>query len=481
MLAASACIGLALTALTPARVALAEASAEGFHGTPSVGWSRGDNRLDLFLDFRFRWENWDARATQHSNFYGLRTRFGAIYSWRDRVRVHAEAQQTTVLDVGPQSSGPGLAYFNVSGGNTDPNSIHVRQLFVEVSPTENTGVKVGRQTLRMGTWVDYTGEEWRYIKKRRMGERLVGIVGWTNGTRAFDGIRGDIERAGHHVTGFAAQPTRGVLDVDGAFKWLEDVYVGGVEWTAPPGTLSEKLDFTAFFVGYGDDRINTAINNDTAIYTLGGSLAGLFDLGPGKVDAFVWGAFQAGHFREGAGNPTLDHLAGALLAEVGYRLPDVYGQPWVRTGVNFGSGDGNPADGEHRTFFNLLPTNHGYYGLVDQLALQNLVDWFTEVQFKPIGKLSLSFFVHGFWLADSMDRRYFGSGAFTPNSLAYGSSPSQGSNNVGWETDIVLHYAVHRTTTLMVGYGQLFGGGVFGGTPNNGDTQWGFAQIQFAY
>lgn len=52
---------------------------------------------------------------------------------------------------------------------------------------------------------------------------------------------------------------------------------------------------------------------------------------------------------------------------------------------------------------------------------------------------------------------------------------------MGWETDIVLTWSVHRTTTVMAGCGQLFGGAVFTGTPNDQDVQWGFVQIQLSY
>jgi hypothetical protein len=149
--------------------------------------------------------------------------------------------------------------------------------------------------------------------------------------------------------------------------------------------------------------------------------------------------------------------------------------------VNFGSGDDDPSDGDHGTFVNLLPTNHAYYGLVDQFAMQNLVDWFAQIDWRPFPKLGLSFFAHRFWLADRQDARYFGTGAFNPYLPSYGSTPSQGSNDVGWETDIVLTWSVHRTTTVMTGYGQLFGGAVFTGEPNGQDVQWGFVQIQFAY
>jgi len=481
---------LILAALVGLLVALAsvgaaasvdEPVADGLHLTPSVAWTRGDHRVDLSLTSRYRWEIWNARAPSTDNLHGFRTRFGLRYGWRDRIDLLVEGQHTAVLDLGPGSSGIGGGYYSTSGGASDPSAVNVRQLRLSIRPTEDSRVSIGRQPLEMGTWVEYAGSDWKTIKSKRMSQRLVGIVDWTNGSRTYDGLLGSVAFGGHHLTAFAARPTRGVVDIEGLFEALEDVYVGGAEWTAPPGTLNEHLDWTAFFVGYGDTRRNFAIDDDVAIYTLGGSVLGIFDVGPGRLDAMLWGAFQAGRFREGAGRPTLDHLAGALLAEVGYRLTDVHGEPWLRTGVNFGSGDGDPLDGTHHTFFNVLPTNHGYYGLVDQLAMQNLVDWFAQLEWRPIEKLGVSFFAHRFWLADRNDFKYAGTGAFNPYQLAYASSPSRGSDDLGWETDLVLTYALHRSLTLMAGYGQLFGGGVFTGDPNGQDVQWGFAQLQLSY
>ena len=459
----------------------ASETGDGFRTHPDLGWTHGDNAIDLFVDSRFRWENWNVRSPQHDNFEGFRTRFGASYSWRDRVEILAQGQHTAVIDLGPESTGIGAGYFRFNGFESSPSSTNVKRLYLKARPTENSEVKIGRQVLNMGTWVDYSDPNFRYVKNKRMSQRLVGEVGWTNGTRSFDGLLGSIEVGGHHVHAFAARPTRGVFDINGAFKKLEDVYVGGAEWTAPPGTIAPSVDLTGFFVGYGDKRNNTAITRDVEIYTLGGSVLSVFDAGPGKIDLMFWGAVQFGHFQAAATGPRLDQLAGALLAEAGYQLDEVHGKPWLRTGVNFASGDGNPTDGERNTFFNILPTNHPYYGYLDQLALQNLIDWFIELQWKPFEKASLTFYTHRFWLAKDSDLRWFGTGVFTPNQPGYFGSVSGGSKDIGWEIDLVASYKLHSTTTISAGYSQLFGGAIFAGTPNDQNGQWAFVQLHFAY
>jgi hypothetical protein len=63
------------------------------------------------------------------------------------------------------------------------------------------------------------------------------------------------------------------------------------------------------------------------------------------------------------------------------------------------------------TAFNLLPTNHLYYGLADQAAFQNLIKPFVQLRLAPHPKVSLNLFAHWLELAKRNDARYTGSGA----------------------------------------------------------------------
>ena len=148
--------------------------------------------------------------------------------------------------------------------------------------------------------------------------------------------------------------------------------------------------------------------------------------------------------------------------------------------MNFASGDSSPDDGDRNTFFNILPTNHLYYGYADQLAFQNLVDLLVQFKLAPLPKLGLELTFHQFWLPTDDDGRYFGTGAFNRSSLGFGSSPSTGSNNVGQEIDVVASYKLNRHVTIAGGFAKLFGGGVFDSFSQQ-DTTWGFAQVTFAY
>ncbi len=467
---------------------------EGLQLTPSVSWSDGDHRISLGGEARYRYEAWKARVPDYDGISGFRVRMNLAYVWKDRIRVFAEGQGTAVWGLSSDASGAAGLYRSSSNGGNDSNveSVKLRQLYIEARLAEEFFARVGRQDINLGTLPGYSESDWSFLKIKRMSQRLVGEVGWTPGAPSFDGVSARMKSfEGHHGYAFVAQPTTGVFDVEDAYEmqdnafFADNVLIGGIQWTVAPGTWIENTELTGFFLGYSDERDASDVAGlfgDTEVYTVGASWLGVYPLGPGKLDIILWGALQFGDYEgsTASGTRTLDHLAGALLAEFGYQPADCWANPWLRAGVNFASGDGDADDGDHNTFHNLLPTNHLYYGYADQLAFQNLVDLFVQLKLVPLPKLGVEFTFHQFWLPESQDGRYFGTGAFNRGTLGYGSSPSNGSHNVGQEIDAIVSYRVHRTTSVAVGYSRHFGGGVFDPLSHK-DTDWGFVQLRFAY
>jgi hypothetical protein len=197
-------------------------------------------------------------------------------------------------------------------------------------------------------------------------------------------------------------------------------------------------------------------------------------LGPGSVDVLVWVAGQGGRYDD------LDHAAFAGIAELGYRLAETPGQPWLRVGLNAASGDDDPDDGDHRTFFNVLATNHLYYGFADQLAFQNLVDWFLQLRLAPLPRVDVSLFLHQFSLAEEEDARYSGSGAFDKSSFGFAAQASGGHGSVGTELDAVVSFAATRWLSLEAGYCHLFGHSVFDAFADE-DTRFGYVMATLRY
>jgi hypothetical protein len=461
---------------------------QGFHATPKLGFAHGDHHLDLSLAFRYRWENWKAFTSDWDAFHGLRTRVALDYRFRDRFRLLVEGQQAAVLGLGRRASGAGALYRanSSSGSASSADSVRLSRFFAELRPAEGSWARLGRQWINQGTLVSYDEENWTFLKRKRLSQRLVGTVDWTHGARAYDGAAGRIALGDHLIHAFVAEPTTGVFDVDDAMNRQKKIVFGGLDWTARRGALVENTEIGAFFIGYSDghdpDRV-AGLFGDIEVYTLGASWLGVYPLGPGRADVVVWGAIQAGDYRdEGPVGVTRnrDQLAGAVIAELGYQLPELWSRPWLRVGVNYASGDDDPDDGDRSTFFNLLPTNHLYYGYTDQLALQNLVDLLVQLKVAPLERLGVELTYHRFWLAESDDFRWAGTGAFSRNNLGYVRNPSNGSTDVGHELDVVLRLRLIRGAVLSGGYARLWGGDVFDGLGQN-DANFGYLELALSY
>jgi hypothetical protein len=452
-----------------------------------MGFRSGDHHADLRIEFRYRWEDWKAFAPHWSDFHGLRTRLALDYRFKETLRVFAQGQQTSIPGLSSDASGAGSLYRVNNDHENAPSSLRPSQLFAELRPTPGASIRLGRSYINVGTSVSYDEPGWKFLKLKRLSQRLIGAVDWTNGARAADGISGLYAFGGHHLHAFAAQPTTGVFVVDEhAYKRQKDVLFGGLHWTAERGALLDDTELGAFFVAYRDDRDPkdvAGLFGDIELYTFGGSWLGVYPVGPGRVDALLWGAIQFGDYEDvgpSSGTKRRDQLAGAVVAELGYQLPEVWSRPWLRAGVNWGSGDGDPDDGDRHTFFNLLPTNHLYYGYADQLALQNLVDLLFQLKLAPTQRLGIELTFHRFWLQTDDDFRWAGTGAFSRKNLGYIPNTSNGSTDVGHELDIAVRVALPHGVVLSGGFARFWGGDVFDGQPRQ-DARFGYVQLEFKH
>jgi hypothetical protein len=459
------------------------AEGDGLHISPSIGWSSGNHSLDITLASRFRTEWWDAHAPEWDTFYALRTRIGAKYSYKNRVTLFAEFQDSRIYDLGVNTSGAGALYrrFGTPNSRSRVHGDDLRQMWVELRPSEAIGIRAGRQDIKLGTQAMYPEPNWKYLKIKRASQRLVGTVGWTHGERSNDGITGFYETDNHHLYAFVAMPTTGVFDIDDAYKWQDDILYGGISWTAKRGVMFPNTELRSFLLGYRDHRSQSegGLPDDIEIYTAGFSAIGIYPMGPGNADLLIWGAIQAGDYDDE------DHLAGAGIVEAGYQLTEALFKPWVRTGVNIASGDGDPNDGDHNTFFNMLPTNHLYYGFADQLAFQNLIDVFVQLRLKPHKRVGFDLFVHHFRLVDKNDAQYFGTGAFSkenkPGNRGFGANAPTGSKEWGTEIDAVMSVTLCPAVSISGGYSHVWGHDFLQSTFADEDVDFAFLQIALKY
>lgn len=467
-----------LSAPPAALGAQSPANEDGFHATPLLYWKDGDQRLDLRLETRYRIEWWDARASETDAFHALRTRVSAAYAVADRLTLFAQFQDARLYGLGDNASGAGRVYqaFSRRGDSDSTSGQDLRQLWFEVRPRENLSLRVGRMDIELGAQVPDSESNWKYLKIKRASQRLVGTVGWTHGERSNDGATLSYDTGGHHLFVFGAIPTTGVFDLSGAYRSQSDILYGGVSWTVKRDTWLRNTEIRGFFLGYGDDRPASegGLPEDIEVYTFGFSAIGIYPLGPGNLDLFVWGAGQGGEYND------RDHWAGAGIAELGYQLPELFAKPWLRAGLNIASGGG--PSGDHNTFFNMLPTNHLYYGFADHLAFQNLIDILVQLKLAPHPKVGINLMAHHFRLVDADDGQYFGTGAFTKRrNLGFGANPSLGEHEVATELDIVLDLEIYNGLALQGGYSYIWGAEIWETGFQDEDVEWGFLQLSWKY
>ena len=84
--------------------------------------------------------------------------------------------------------------------------------------------------------------------------------------------------------------------------------------------------------------------------TYGGDIIASIPTRGGQFDLLAWGVLQNGQW----GSLDQNSKAGAL--EGGYQYAALKTSPWVRGDYFYGSGDNNPGDNRHETFFQVLPT-----------------------------------------------------------------------------------------------------------------------------
>ena len=95
----------------------------------------------------------------------------------------------------------------------------------------------------------------------------------------------------------------------------------------------------------------------------------------------LWGALQGGSW----GNQT-QHAA-AFVGEAGWQPPVTMLKPWISAGYSYGSGDGDPNNGRHSTFFQLLPTPR-QYARFPFYNMMNNEDLYATLNVRPLSKLS---------------------------------------------------------------------------------------------
>ncbi|MEW6443859.1 MAG: alginate export family protein [bacterium] len=488
------CLDRPLAGFLAALVVLLQARAAS--ALPWQGLVEELKKVEAGAEGRLRYEWWSGLEAAPAgdpdyDFFSLRVRPYARYPG-ERFTFFFQFQYAGGFDLPQEAvSGPGAAYFGASTPKEDPQATDVLELYMQARDLllKGLGFRVGRQAIQEGLEVVYDDPAFNWLKKARLSERLVGIWEWPNVGRRFDAADVFFGTTDLHLDVYAAKVLAGGVEYGEAMSPLDDLDLLGGSVTLKRGAVLKATEFRLFEIYCRDDRTSAeqVAGGAIELHSAGGSLAGIYPgPGPGQLDLLLWGCYQWGDWGR------QDHRAYAVVAETGYQMKDLWSKPWLRAGLAHASGDGDPARGEHKSFFNLVPTNHKYYGYLDTTALSNLVNAYFQLLLRPADKLVLQADGHLFWLDEGADSWYAGSGAVTDRIFGFagGYDASKGTSArltggkrfVGSELDLTATCNAYEYVEFQAGYSHFFGAeGAERAFPAQKSADWFFLQTSVRF
>lgn len=370
---------------------------------------------------------------------------------------------TNSIAPAPQGQlGLGASYFAASG--RQDAAANLKQAFIRLKwrgGDRSSSLRVGRFEFSDGTETAPAHPTLATLKRDQIAQRLIGPFGFTHIGRSFDGLHFVTQNKSTNFTFVGARPTEGVFQLRSLKELDVDFYYGALTHHLPAQNSQSEMRLFALHYHDGrrvlkaDNRPQLARQNDLEkirLTTLGGHFISAVKAGGGTADFLLWGVGQFGSWGE------LDHRAGAIAIEAGYQF-DTAWKPWLRGGYFYGSGDGNPADDRHTTFFQVLPTPR-IYARLPFYNLMNNQDLFAQLRVSPDPRFRIRADLRYLRLSKAEDLWYGGGGAFQRDTFGYTGRPSGGTRSLGVLGDISFDFDLTRTTGLSVYFGGVRGGRV---------------------
>ncbi|HEY7545075.1 MAG TPA: alginate export family protein, partial [Blastocatellia bacterium] len=420
---------------------------------------------------RARLENWDwfdTSAADGSYTFGAALLRLSLGQKTEKIDWQVEGAFPALINLPDKAIAPapqgqlglGASYFAASG--TQDATAILKQAFVRFKLDGLAGgssLRIGRFEFSEGNEKISADPTIATLKRDGIAQRLIGTFGFSHIQRSFDGAEFSLNLKKHNLTLFAARPTEGVFQLNANKELDVDVYYGALSRAFQSKKANSEA--RAFVIHYHDGRGATKTDNrslaarladgeNIRLTTVGGHFLSAIKTGKGTADVLLWGAGQFG------GWGRQDHQAGAIAAEAGYQFASKI-KPWIRGGYFRSTGDGNATDGDHTTFFQILPTPR-VYARFPFYNLMNIEDTFAQFRLKPHERISLRTDVRHLRLSDEKDLWYVGGGAFQKNSFGYVGRPSGGNRSLGTLFDLSVDCNVTRQSSLTFYIAGVRGG-----------------------
>jgi hypothetical protein len=339
----------------------------------------------------------------------------------------------------------------------DENDFDFHQAFVDVRvPVGDASLTLrgGRQNLLYGA------------------QRLISPLDWTNTRRTFDGGRASLSLSKNHtLDAFYVNPV--AVDEGPIDDANDDDFAGVYDTLLLPDVLPGAASRMELYALYLDRQAGVFAQGTghEQRYTVGGR----FYTNPKPWDLDVEAAYQFGDFEEG------DISAWMFATEAGYTFAHQPLKPRVYVGLDIASGDDDPADDDLQTFNQLFPLGHAFFGYIDVLGRQNVIDVHPGVELtlaegrRGVKRLSLRTDYHLFWRYSDDDAIY------NVGSAIQRGDAGSGASFIGSELDLLLNWQIDRHTAAYLGYSHFFAGDFINETGPHEDIDFLYAAVSYTF
>ncbi len=370
-------------------------------------------------EWRWRYNNEvDSRLTGIDNTYYLgRTRVYGDFWFRDRFRIYGEFINAQSFD----QDLPPLV--------TDQYNPNFLNLFADARlgwiRDQPLWLRVGRQELLYGS------------------QRLISPLDWVNTRRTFQGVKLFWQSAKLSLDGFVVQPVVPSANSFASVNW-QQVFSG--VWGTYRPVKGEIVDL--YYLDLQDSSLiysgQNGVKGAQNVSTVGTRWYG-------NRNGWLWDAetmLQFGRYS----NQGI--MANAYTMGGGYTFRKVLLNPTLWFYYDHASGDPDPgATGVHRTFNQLFPFGHYYFGMMDIVGRQNINDYHAVVSFFPVKWWTIWAQYHVLRLDSPRDALYNAAGVPTrvdPTGKA--------GINVGEVLTIINNFTLDLHQNVFVQYSHLYAG-----------------------
>lgn len=346
----------------------------------------------------------------------------------------------------------------------DVNRWDIQNVFADIKVGERDGkpiyFRVGRQELLYGS------------------QRLISPLDWANTRRNFEGLKLFSKGEAWDVDAWLTRPVNTATPGDGPLATFQNhfdspnqdhVFAGA--WGTYKGVKDHLFDVYYLF---DDNKVPVSAGFPGGTRnTLGGRWLGnrpVLDV-CGEASRIYHGEFEGGYQ---VGNDFgKDVQAGFFVGGVGHTWQKAPWQPNLWLYYDWASGSQNLAGSRTNTFNQQYGLTHAYFGLIDNIARQNISDLNWRATVKPTKDLNCQVAMHFFELANKNDVLYTITGAPL-------GKPNTGTT-VGQELDLLGTYVYSPNFNVQAGYFWFWNGSFIQNNAPRGMAEMFYVQTTLSY